>query len=224
MSDSNEQKKKYKKMFHIDKKLKYAENRGEEVHCVFCSRWMCSMNQKDQARSVLLAALKGAAFFEQRFVKPLCGVLSNPPVMVAPVFLGRLLSHVPEELCLRAAQRAASILVNRWTQCPAPAEFRPLLAESVLVSIDLDFQKLYECAKLFLALPPTDPDVASTWRNRVIWTTIVRVGRDRFNMISAEAWAAAATETVLSGDLRTYAAPKKTDVPVVPRNYTAMLA
>lgn len=153
-----------------------------------------------KATDVLLGALQAMVFYDQRFAKPIAGSVSSSLTEVAPqVYVDQLILNLPQEIREKAATLTVKALIDSREHCPSPAEVRTALAEGALRAVDSSFPDLYEKAKRFLAFPPKTQSEASAWINKVIYSTVRRLSRERFMVVDSVEWARAITDTVFDG-------------------------
>jgi len=178
------------------------------------------------AEPVLLTALRGMPFFEQRFLKPICASSSSADAQMALLlFTSALFKHVPDlNKKIEIAQKASHRIVREWTTCPSPADVRRLVGESILQSADLTFQTLFEIAKRFIAFPPRSTSEANEWKYQLAYSAIRSVPREMFHAMDLEQWSEAVTKVVM-GDItwKTYLPPDNQSVAQVKRNFSSIL-
>lgn len=151
------------------------------------------------AEGILFEGLKALAFYEQRFAKPLIGAFEGTD-MAPHAYLSDLFVRIPQSYREEAAKLALLHIVNSCEHCPSPKDVRSILADAVLKTQQLSFSSLYEKAKFFLAFPPETPEAAGEWINRVIFSSIRHLGRERFTIVTEEEWSIAVAD-VIFGDV-----------------------
>lgn len=150
---------------------------------------------------VLLNALRGMAYFDNRFGKPVAGAFPAADAQMAQLmFTAPLFKRVPTEKRDVVAQTAAKKLLREWKACPSPAELRQVLAESILAVEDKTTSSLYEMAKRFVAIPPVQQAEADRWENQLIYSAVRACSRDVFHTVSPENWSRIVVD-ILVGDL-----------------------
>lgn len=176
-----------------------------------------------EAVLVLFDGLKSLTFYEQRFAKPLIGAYGSD---LAPhTYLSRLCAALPPSLAVGAARAALRRIVDEYEHCPAPKEVRSILGASVLKTQQLDFAGLYEKAKLFISMPPTSPEGAREWMNKVIYSAVRHLGRDRFMVVQSDEWKRVVVDAIF-GEIALVEyepSPKATASAPVRRDFKALL-
>lgn len=166
---------------------------------------------------ILFEGLKSLVFYDQRFAKPLVGAYGGSEL--APhTYLSRLFARIPPQNEEEAAKFALLRIINECEHCPSPKDVRAVLADAVLKTQQLDFSSLYEKAKLFLAFPPKTADAAEEWINKVIYTSIRYLGRDRFMLVAAEDWATTVTD-VIFGEVELCRHEPQSQEPMPPKRH-----
>src|SRR5690606_30756571 len=155
---------------------------------------------------LIVKVLEGKAFYRNRFLEQIEALYPATggrrfPRYVPMLYLRAALSRIPEEHHDDVCRTVARMLVDDVAECPTPKEVRTMIAAATLSCYGLDFKKLYERAKDFLAIPPTDQSIADRWIEQVIYTTVLRMGRDAFVSVADDQWAAAVAETILSDNV-----------------------
>ncbi|CAE6794208.1 hypothetical protein R70006_04993 [Paraburkholderia domus] len=179
----------------------------------------------------VLRVLEKKAYFKHRFLEQVLALYkaspnSELPTLPASLYLGGLFSRMPESARAKAGDIAARHVVDDFEACPTPVEIRAVIAEATLASMGLSFESLAERAKLFLACPPTDQAVASRWPEQVIYTTVQRIGRERFVSISPEEWRREISQTIFGeGEaLKTYCIPVSSPLLKQKRDFRSLIA
>lgn len=178
----------------------------------------------------VLRVLEKKAFFSHRFSEQVRALFKseaagNLPGLPASLYLASLLARLPDDILTKAADLAARAIVNDFSECPTPAEVRVVIAESAIAAMGVTFPALAERARLFVAQPPSRQEVANRWLERVLYTTVLRMGRDRFISISAADWRREICATLLTeaDTLRTYQVPEAKPVKPVRRDFKSLL-
>lgn len=160
----------------------------------------------NQPADIVLNALAGMAFYEQRFANPVAAASSAQSAVVkdvAPqVYIRTLFSRIaqtPAE-ATNVAARVVRTLLDKWEHCPSPAEVRFLIAECVLAATGTDFTRLHERAKSFLSLPPSTQAQAGEWQNRLIYTCIKRLSRERFSDATKSEWSSVVADAIFCNE------------------------
>lgn len=148
------------------------------------------------AETILYEGLKSLVFYDQRFAKPLMGAYGGSELVAPLSYLSSLFVRIPQQHEEEAARLALRRIVNEFEHCPSPSEVRSILADAVLKTQHLNFSSLYEKAKLFLAFPPKTDEVAGEWINKIIFSTIRHLGRERFMLTPPHDWATAVTDVI----------------------------
>jgi hypothetical protein len=157
------------------------------------------------AAQSLLRVLTRKPFFEHRFlgqVQELFGHSGTDGAtdITASLWLSSVFDRMPDEWRDKAGSRACAALVEQFDACPTPTEVRTLLCDALLTVQQLSAAKLIERAQIFFAFPPVSQDVADRWVERVIFTTVTRMGREHFSFVSSDAWKRELCETILGED------------------------
>lgn len=175
------------------------------------------------AENILFEGLKSMVFYDQRFAKPLIGAYAGAET--APyAYLTRLFVGIPLPMRADAAKLALLRIVNDHSHCPSPKDVRIILAEAVLKTQQLDIGSLYEKAKLFLAFPPTTETVASEWINKIIFSAIRHLGRERFMVASPEDWSATVADVIFGdADVVEYKPSVKDPIVSIPHDFRKLL-
>jgi len=180
------------------------------------------------AASNILRVLEAKAFYKERFYKqiqamyPTLGGDKNS--RAAPlIHLRELLASVPDALTSDTAFHVKKYLVDVMKECPSPAIVLEVIAQSALKSANLDFDALYERAKKFLAFPPESQEVADRWIERIIYTTVSKIGRERFSVISPTDWQQEVTRIMMSGELRSYSVTQQKPVEATRHDFKVLL-
>jgi hypothetical protein len=159
-----------------------------------------------EASASLLDVLERKAFYKDRFlnqIKALYPDISSADARLAPtVYLNGLLSRLPDVLRAIAVKYACKRIVNSRNECPSPAEVRQFIAESALEAGGFTIQSLYEQAKAFLVRPPQLQATADRWFERVIYTAVRRVSRERFALTPLDQWLYTVTEVMLNDTIK----------------------
>lgn len=170
----------------------------------------------EMAAEKILKVLEVKAFYLNRFLMQIKGLYPTmaggktnrlPPTL----YLRGVLASLPEAKLQKIAEITARKVVQEFNACPAPLELRQAIAQATLESFDgLTCQLLYERAKDFLALQPQTQAVADQWLERVIYTGIRKLTREKFAIVNAEEWATTVYEVVLMSqeDLATFQVEK----------------
>lgn len=171
-----------------------------------------------RATDLLLGALQAMVFYDQRFAKPIAGSVPGFTPEVAPqVYVDQLVMKLPQEIAEKAASLTVKALIDSREHCPSPVDVRTALAEGALRALDSNFLDLYERAKRFIAFPPKTQRDAASWLNKVIYTTVRRLTRERFMVVDPADWAKAVTETVF--DTKALAEYSPESAEVAPRQH-----
>jgi hypothetical protein len=178
----------------------------------------------------LLKVLEKKPYYAHRFlgqVQALYGLVSTEgmPDITASLYLTALFARIPEDIQQRVGAIASAAVVNKVEGCPSPSELRSILGDAVLAAQGLSYAALIERAKLFLACPPTDQNIANRWPERVIYTTIRRVGRERFGSASPEDWQREVAETMFgdSESLTAYQVQVRRQITPVKRDFHSLI-
>ncbi|WP_432262869.1 hypothetical protein [Cupriavidus sp. TMH.W2] len=164
----------------------------------------------------LLAALQGKRYYDYRFAKQAAQLFpqsTGGDGMEVKLFVSELMNVVPAAQRNATAERLIRFVVTECAECPTIDQFRRAVADAALAELGETFASLYERAKHFLATPPTNPEIAARWLEKVIWTAVRKIGRERFATVAADDWQQAVTRAVLrdeGGPLVAY--PVKTEV------------
>ncbi|KVV07474.1 hypothetical protein [Burkholderia ubonensis] len=178
----------------------------------------------------VLRVLEKKAYFKHRFLEQVQALYRADaehsfPMLPASLYVTALFARVPEAIRSKVADLVSKRIVDSFEYCPTPVETRTLVAEATLAALEMSFEQLAERAKLFTACPPTEQAVADRWTEQVIFTTLSRIGRDRFVSTSPAEWKDAVSQTIL-GDadaLRSYQVPRPEAVSVVRKNFRELL-
>lgn len=176
----------------------------------------------------LLAALQGKRYYDYRFAKQAAQLFpqsTGGDGMGVTLFVSELMNLVP------AAQRAATseklirYIVTECAECPTIDQFRKAVAEAALAELSESFASLFERAKHFLASPPTNPETAARWLEKVIWTAVRKIGRDRFATVAADEWQQAVTRAILrdEGPLVAYSVKEEIVPQTAKRDFRSLL-
>jgi hypothetical protein len=179
----------------------------------------------------ILRVLEKKPYYQHRFlgqVQALYGFALSPDVtdITASLFLNSLFDRIPADVDAQVGSLASLAIVNAIDGCPSPSEVRACVAEAVLGSMNLTFVSLSERAKLFLACPPTVQVVADRWLERVIYTTVRRIGRERFSSVHLDDWKREVTDTIFADGeaLMTYSVAQRHSVPSVRRDFLSLVS
>lgn len=165
----------------------------------------------------ILKVLEKKAFYEARFLKQILNLYpSVTTARLAPlIYIREVMYRIPLDHQSATSAITARLLVDNYKECPSPTEVRAIIAEAVLLSFELTFDKLYERAKDFLAFPPTKKEIAERWLEKVIYTTVRTLTRERFVSVQPDEWRRTVTDVILSEivelvayEAETYAEPK----------------
>lgn len=183
--------------------------------------------------TTLYEGLKLMPFFEQRFARPVSGLYSGDGAVAddpetakaaSHTFLMDLLFSLPENIRAETATQALRIILNEKEHCPAPKEVRVFVARAALQVCGYTFQSFYKKAERFLAFPPKQEEESEEWINKVVFTAISVVGRDRFIVISEEGWAEVTTDVLFGGvELKTYEPKVQDDLPRKHHDFKSLL-
>lgn len=167
--------------------------------------------------AAILAILESKSWYEQRFLKQVSSLYPNADnpkfqkKMIPLMYLQDLLQKVPAASQADTCSLAAKLIVDGAKECPYPSEVRTYVADAALQVAGLTFDKLYERAKEFFAFPPTQQATADRWIEQIIYTTVKRITRERFALISAQDWQQAVAEVMLAPavQLASYQVPQE---------------
>lgn len=145
----------------------------------------------------ILKVLEAKAFYSNRFLTP---IKSLYPTMAggkharlpATMYIRSVLAELPEHLVPAIAHLATRKIVEGAAPCPDASLFRQIISECALESCQLTPALLYERAKHFLALQPQSQQIADQWIEKIIYTAIRKLTRERFVSVEMEEW----TQTV----------------------------
>lgn len=177
----------------------------------------------------LLTALRAKRYYQNRFaqqVETLYPQSSGADHLGTRLFVQELLALMPEDVRQKALGALTRKLVNEWAECPTVSEFRQEAAAVTLAATGETFASLFERAKLFVAAPPTNQAVADRWLEKVIWSSVRLLTRERFVVATPTDWAKAVTRVILRDDVKlvAYAVSGVTaPVPTIRRDYTSLL-
>jgi len=182
------------------------------------------------ARSVL-RVLEKKPYYAHRFlgqVQALYGTDASGavPELPAVLYLDSIFAKIPPEVSVKVGSLASTQIVNSLEGCPSPHELRGVIAEAILGAMDLSHVKLLERAKVFLTNPPTEQAIADRWLERVIYTTLRRIGRDRFINVPNEDWANEVAESMFgdSEALLTYRVAQREPIESSKRDFTLLVS
>lgn len=180
--------------------------------------------------NTILRVLEKKAFYGNRFLDQVENLYPSSARGVVPraaplLYIQSLLAVIPEELVSPITAIVSRKLVDCSTECPSPFALRQVIADAVLDSQNSSYEKLFEQAKIFFAMPPVDQTIADRWLEKIIYTTVKRIGRERFASISGAEWKLVVSEFILADPttLQTYAVPKVELVQKKFHNYGALL-
>jgi hypothetical protein len=190
-------------------------------------------SHRNEGAYTVLRVLEKKAYFKHRFLEQVLALYQSNsetpsafPTLPASLYLGSLFNRIPEHLRVKVGNIAAKHVVDDFDGCPTPVEVRAVIAQATLESMSLSYESLAERAKLFLACPPTDQEIASRWPEQVLYSTILRIGRDRFTSIAPDDWKREVSQTVF-GDgevLKPYRVPVTTPVQSERRDFRGLLS
>lgn len=183
------------------------------------------------AAQALLRVLTRKPFFEHRFlgqVQELFGHSSaiSATDITASLWLNSLFDRVPGELRDKVGSRACAALVDHYDACPTPTEIRTLLCDVLLSVQQLAAVGLIERAQTFFSCPPTNQDIADRWVERVIFTTVSRMGREHFTTVSVDEWKRALCDTIFGDEtsLKSYQVLVIPPLQTSPRNLRSLVS
>ncbi|WP_199031659.1 hypothetical protein [Ralstonia sp. ASV6] len=168
---------------------------------------MVSIHGKGSAGQALahaqavLRVLAKKPFFQHRFqdqVRALYADTGTVSDLAPSLYLSALFTRLPDEARAASATLAAARIVNDYQECPSPAEVRSIIVDSVVSALGLTYAGLAERARLFVAQPPQSQDIADRWLERVLYTTIARIGFESFSNIAIADWQRELGVTMLS--------------------------
>lgn len=167
---------------------------------------------------LVLRVLEHKAFYKNRFEAQVCALYpqidsARAGRSASVKYLTSLMMSIPSAHVATAASIMARTLVDSVELCPPPAELRQIAAQSALQAMGMTFATLYERAQHFFALPPSDPAIAARYIERLMFTTVVHLTRERFALASDEQWQAAVIEVMFSTTINLAAMPVKAEQP-----------
>ncbi|CAG9184218.1 hypothetical protein [Cupriavidus pampae] len=175
----------------------------------------------------LLAALQRKQYFAHRFAKQVVQVFSHSvgdeDVRVR-LFVNELIGVIPDAVREDCVEQLIRKVVNEWTECPSVSDIRALIAEAVLASAGETFETLMERARLFVHAPPTNPGIAERWLEKVLWTSVRKIGRERFAVTTTTEWKQAVTRAIMLDEpLIAFEPSVPVVVPTAKRDYRSLL-
>ena len=151
---------------------------------------------------VVLRVLAKKPFFTHRFQEQVRALYNSEtgglPELPALLYLSALFARLPESVRETSAAQAAARIVNEHHECPSPADVRAIIADSVIASMGFTYAGLAERARLFVTQPPQNQEIADRWLERVLYTTMTRIGQEAFAAIAIADWQRELGATVLS--------------------------
>ncbi|WP_175856761.1 hypothetical protein [Burkholderia anthina] len=178
----------------------------------------------------VLRVLENKPFYEHRFLGQIRALYGFPGSGVtdvtASLYLDAMFKRIPDELHSTVGAHASALIVNTSDGCPVPSEVRAIVAEATLAALGVTHAGLIERAKLFFSCPPTSQTIADRWIERVIYTTVRRMGRDRFAVVQMDEWKREISETIF-GDgsaLQTYQVSVQVPLAIVKRDFRTLVA
>ena len=181
-----------------------------------------SAGQAMAQAQVVLRVLAKKPFFVHRFQEQVRALFNSEaggmPELPALLYLSALFARLPESVREASAAQAAARIVNDHQECPSPADVRAIIADSVIAAMGFTYAGLAERARVFAAQPPQNQEIADRWLERVLYTTITRIGQETFAAIALADWQRELGITVLSEQesLRAYQV-RAARIPVVDR-------
>jgi hypothetical protein len=154
-----------------------------------------------QAAQAVLRVLARKPFFEHRFlgqVQELFGhsATAGATDITASLWLNSVFDRIPEDWREKAGARACTALVEQFDGCPTPTDIRTLMCDALLYVQGLSAAQLIDRAQIFFACPPVSQEVADRWTERLIFTTVTRMGREHFSFVSIDEWKRELCETI----------------------------
>ena len=171
------------------------------------------------AAQAMLRVLTRKPFFEHRFlgqVQELFGhsATAGATDITASLWLSSVFDRMPDDWREKAGTRACTALVEQFDGCPTPTEVRTLLCDALLYVQGLSAAQLIDRAQIFFACPPVSQEVADRWIERVIFTTVTRMGREHFSFTSGDEWKRELCETIFGEESALKAYQVRTNEPV----------
>lgn len=178
----------------------------------------------------LLRVLEKKPYYTHRFlgqVQALYGTESSgqTPDISASMYVNGAIGLIPEDLRAGVAIRACELIVNSCIECPSPVELRGFICESAIQELGASLSVFLERAKLFFSFPPAEQTIADRWPERVLYTTVARIGREQFASITLDAWKRELATTMFDSpdSLRSYVVPEKVSIEKVKRDFKSCL-
>ncbi|WP_454727987.1 MULTISPECIES: hypothetical protein [Cupriavidus] len=176
----------------------------------------------------LLATLQRKRYFDYRFAKQVVQLFAHSAGddgVRVQLFVNDLLGVVPAQCRGKAIERLIRRLVNEWAECPTVTEFREAVAEAALAEQGVSFASLLERARIFVATPPTQSVIADRWLEKVIWSSVRKIGRDRFALTTEAEWQQVVTRVILldDGPLLAYEPSAQDEIKTTKRDFQSLL-